>query len=62
MNQFLDDESLYGVALECSVDKILRTPEPEFLNGEASERASFLWEPGFVHLHKEVSGLPESAP
>ncbi|CAG9949021.1 unnamed protein product [Clonostachys rosea f. rosea IK726] len=62
LNRFLDDETLYGKALECSVEKIIITPEPEFLNGEASERASFLWEPGFQHLHHEPSNLPESTP
>ncbi|CAG9986529.1 unnamed protein product [Clonostachys byssicola] len=62
LNQFLNDETLYGKALECSAEKIIITPEPEFLNGEASERASFLWEPGFQHLHHEPSNLPESTP
>ncbi|KAL1900980.1 hypothetical protein Sste5346_002043 [Sporothrix stenoceras] len=62
LNKILDDKTLSGAALECSMDKILLTPEPEFLNGEASARASFLWEPGFVAMHGEASQLPEAAP
>ncbi|CAK7200434.1 hypothetical protein SEUCBS139899_003129 [Sporothrix eucalyptigena] len=62
LNRILDDKSLSGAALECSIDKILLTPEPEFLNGEASAKASFLWDPGFVALHGEPSDLPEAAP
>lgn len=60
LNKILEDESLVGQSLEASVDKIILTPEPEFLNGEASKRASFVWEPGFTHLHGEPSGLPEA--
>ena len=61
LDQILDDKSLSGAALECSMDKILLTPEPEFLNGEPSRKASFLWDPGFVAMHGEPSQLPEAA-
>lgn len=60
LTQIIGDESLVGAALECSVDKILLTPEPEFLNGEPSQRASFVWEPSFTALHGEPSNLPDA--
>ena len=61
LNKILDDESLSGQALECSVEKIMLTPEPEYLNGEASKRSCFVYEAGFQHFHGEPSGLPDSA-
>lgn len=62
VNKILDDESIYGQSLECSKEKILFTPDPEYLNGDSSKHSCFLWEPGFQMLHKEPSGLPESFP
>lgn len=61
LNKIITDESLSGAALECSVEKILLTPEPEVLNGEASTNACFVWDPLFYHLHREPSGLPDAA-
>ncbi|KAJ4248450.1 hypothetical protein NW762_012787 [Fusarium torreyae] len=60
LNKAITDESLSGAALECSIDKVLLTPEPEYLNGRASERACFVWEPMFKTLHHELSGLPDA--
>ncbi|CAK7236331.1 hypothetical protein SBRCBS47491_009601 [Sporothrix bragantina] len=62
LNQILGDHKLLGAALECSIEKIILTPEPEFLNGEPSARAGFVWEPGFTALHGEPSNLPDAAP
>lgn len=61
LNRVITDESLSGVALECSLDKILVTPEPEVLNGEASTGACFVWDPWFCQIHGEPSGLPDAA-
>lgn len=61
LNRILTDESLSGAALECTIDRILLTPEPEVLNGEASTNACFVWDPLFYNLHGEPSGLPDAA-
>ncbi|KAL2877256.1 hypothetical protein SGCOL_007412 [Colletotrichum sp. CLE4] len=61
MNRIITDESLSGEALECSVDKVLLTPDPEPLNGETSTRACFVWDPIFHQIHHEPSGLPDAA-
>lgn len=61
LNRVITDESLSGVALECSLEKVLLTPEPEVLNGEASTGACFVWDPWFYQIHGEPSGLPDAA-
>ncbi|KAF4989818.1 hypothetical protein FDECE_14587 [Fusarium decemcellulare] len=59
-NKCLDDESLYGEAIECSVDKLLLTPRPDFQNGRVSKRAVTVWDPLFKMYHHEVSQLPDA--
>ncbi|KXH59232.1 15-hydroxyprostaglandin dehydrogenase [Colletotrichum nymphaeae SA-01] len=61
LNRIITDESLSGAALECSIDKVLLTPDPEPLNGETSTRACFVWDPIFHQIHHEPSGLPDAA-
>ncbi|KAJ3525043.1 hypothetical protein NM208_g11810 [Fusarium decemcellulare] len=59
-NKCLDDESLHGEAIECSVDKLLLTPRPDFQNGRVSKRAVTVWDPLFKMYHHEVSQLPDA--
>ncbi|EXF78022.1 15-hydroxyprostaglandin dehydrogenase [Colletotrichum fioriniae PJ7] len=61
LDRIITDESLSGAALECSVDKVLLTPDPEPLNGETSTGACFVWDPIFHQIHHEPSGLPDAA-
>lgn len=56
----LDDDSLNGVGLECTAEKVLPVPPPELQNGAVSRRAVTVWEPLFKAYHKEVSGLPDA--
>lgn len=60
--KLLDDESLYGQAIECSTDKHLFFPDPPFSNGKASKRAITVWDPLFELLHGELSELPDAIP
>ena len=60
--KFLNDESLYGQAIEGSVDKHLFFPDPPLLNGKATKRAFTVWDPLFELLHGEFSGLPDAIP
>ncbi|ROT39501.1 15-hydroxyprostaglandin dehydrogenase [Sodiomyces alkalinus F11] len=61
-NRFLEDESLYGQALEASADKLLLVPSMEHLNGRITKRAVTVWDPLFKMLHHENSGLPDAIP
>ncbi|KAJ3942191.1 uncharacterized protein N0V96_007685 [Colletotrichum fioriniae] len=61
LDRIITDESLSGAALECSVDKVLLTPDPKPLNGETSTGACFVWDPIFHQIHHEPSGLPDAA-
>ncbi|KAF4983582.1 hypothetical protein FZEAL_1032 [Fusarium zealandicum] len=56
----LDDETLYGEAIECSADKMLFTPKPGFQNGLVSQRAVTVWDPLFEMCHHEASQLPDA--
>ncbi|CAK7236809.1 hypothetical protein SCUCBS95973_009735 [Sporothrix curviconia] len=60
LNQILGDQTMSGQSLECSVEKIMLTPEPEYLNGELSKRAGFVWEPAFTAQHGEPSNLSDA--
>lgn len=60
--RLLDDESLAGQAIECSVDKHLFFPDPPLENGKASKRAITVWDPLFELLHGEPSELPDAIP
>jgi len=55
-----DENSLFGEAIECSADKQLFVPRPEFLNGMVSRRACTVWDPLFKMLHGEESGLEDA--
>lgn len=59
-NKFLDDDSLYGEAIEGSAEKLLFTPRPEFQNGRVSQRAVTVWDPLFKMYHHELSQLPDA--
>jgi hypothetical protein len=60
--KLLDDESLYGQAIEGSVDKHLFFPDPPSMNGAATKRAITVWDPLFELLHGELSELPDAIP
>jgi hypothetical protein len=45
--RFLDDESLFGRAIECSVDKQFFIETPTLANGHISKRAVTVWDPLF---------------
>lgn len=60
--KLLNDDSLYGQAIECSVDRLLFAKQPEYLDGPYSKRATTVWEPLFKMMHFENSGLPEAVP
>jgi hypothetical protein len=60
-NTALEDDSMVGEALECSVDKIIVLPKPELANGRFSKRAVTVWDPLFKMLHNnEPSELPDA--
>ncbi|KAG9259034.1 15-hydroxyprostaglandin dehydrogenase [Emericellopsis atlantica] len=61
-NKCLDDDSLAGEVLECSVEEILALPVPELRNGRFSKRAVTVWDPLFKLYHGEESGLPDAIP
>ncbi|KAI6785349.1 uncharacterized protein J7T54_006991 [Emericellopsis cladophorae] len=61
-NKCLDDDSLAGEVLECSVEEILPLPVPELRNGRFSKRAVTVWDPLFKMYHGEESGLPDAIP
>ena len=42
--KLLDDESLNGQAIECSVDKHIFFPDPPYLNGDVTKRAVTIWD------------------
>ncbi|KAH8738224.1 15-hydroxyprostaglandin dehydrogenase [Ilyonectria robusta] len=59
-NKCLEDHSLSGEAIECSVDKLLLVPRPEYQNGRVSKRAVTVWDPLFKMYHHELSQLPDA--
>lgn len=54
--KLLDDDSLYGQAIEGSVEKHLFFPDPPMVNGAATKRAVTVWDPLFEMLHGHTSG------
>lgn len=54
--KLLDDETLYGQAIEGSVEKHCFFPDPPMVNGDATKRAVTVWDPLFELLHGENSG------
>lgn len=58
--KLLEDESLYGQAIECSQDNHFFFANPPFMNGESTKRAITVWDPLFELLHGELSGLPDA--
>ena len=60
--RFLNDESLYGQAIECSTDKHFFFTDPPSLNGASTKRAITVWDPLFELIHGELSGLPDAIP
>jgi hypothetical protein len=61
-NQFLDDDSLTGQALECAADKTLFARWPEYESGHVTKRAATVWDPLFVMMHHDKSGLADAIP
>ncbi|KAF7553822.1 hypothetical protein G7046_g6986 [Stylonectria norvegica] len=59
-NKCLEDESLSGEAIECTADKMLLTPKPEYQNGKVSQRSCTVWDPLFKMYHHELSQLPDA--
>ncbi|KAH7078964.1 15-hydroxyprostaglandin dehydrogenase [Paraphoma chrysanthemicola] len=60
--RFLDDDSLYGRIMECSVDKHFFIEQPTLANGQYSRRAVTVWDPLFKMMHGENSGLSDAIP
>ncbi len=60
--KLLDDESLYGQAIEGSTDKHFFFQQPPLMNGDATKRAITVWDPLFESLHGELSELPRAIP
>ena len=60
--KLLNDETLWGQAIECSTDKHFFFPTPPYLNGDSSKRAITVWDPLFELIHGERSGLPDAIP
>lgn len=58
--KFLEDDTLWGQAIECSVDRLLFSKQPEYLDGIYSKRATTVWEPLFRTMHYENSELPDA--
>ncbi|PSN69968.1 15-hydroxyprostaglandin dehydrogenase [Corynespora cassiicola Philippines] len=56
----LDDASLVGKTIECSVDKQFFIDTPKLGNGPVSERAVAVWDPLFKIYHKESSDLADA--
>lgn len=61
-DRFLNDESLTGQAVECSANKEIVLPFPEYANGRVTKRACTVWDPLFKMMHSENSGLEEAIP
>ncbi|KAK1814054.1 hypothetical protein LTR12_011572 [Friedmanniomyces endolithicus] len=58
--RLLDDESLTGQGIECSVDKQLPFTDPPLMNGKHTKRAATVWDPLFKIMHGENSGLADA--
>ena len=60
--RLLEDEGLFGQAIEGSVKEQVFFETPKLGNGKATRRSSTVWEPLFEVLHGEVSGLEDAIP
>ncbi|KAK5006774.1 hypothetical protein LTR28_006100 [Elasticomyces elasticus] len=58
--KLLDDNTLNGQAIECSIDKHIFSHHPEYLDGWFSKRSLAVWDPLFEAVHGEKSGLPDA--
>lgn len=56
--KFLDDPTLNGQVVEANVDRITVIEKPPYIHGEASMRASAVYDPFFERVHGQTSGLP----
>jgi hypothetical protein len=61
-NHFLDNPDISGQALECSHDRLIPHPRAAYGNGPITKRCLAIWEPLFVTMHHEESGLPSTFP
>lgn len=57
-----DDSGMTGEILECSAEKIINYNLPPEGNGRVTKRAVTVWDPLFVMMHGEPSGLDEALP
>ncbi|OAL19026.1 hypothetical protein AYO22_10355 [Fonsecaea multimorphosa] len=55
----LNDRSLNGEFIECSRDQHFILKRPEYADGEVSKRTTTVYDPYFVTIHGEPSGLPD---
>ncbi|OAP60017.1 hypothetical protein AYL99_05019 [Fonsecaea erecta] len=55
----LSDRSLNGEFIECSRDQHFILKRPEYADGEVSKRTTTVYDPYFVTIHGEPSGLPD---
>lgn len=60
--RFLEDETLFGEAIEGSVEEHVFFTKPKMGNGAATQRAVTVWDPLFELLHGELSGLDDAIP
>lgn len=58
--KFLSDDGLWGQAVECSVDRLIFSEQPGYLDGAYSKRATTVWDPLFQTMHHESSQLPDA--
>lgn len=54
----LDERSLYGELIEGSRDKLFALEKPKYADGEWTKKTSTLYDPMFMSIHGEPSGLP----
>ena len=57
-NKAIDDESLNGELLECSLDRIKQLAVPEYSDGDILKRTTTVYDGLFMYLHGEKSGVP----
>ena len=56
----LNDQSLNGELLECSLDRIHLLPVPPYSDGDVLKKTTSVYDGLFIALHGERSGLPEA--
>lgn len=55
----LHDPTVNGQLIECSRDQHFILPRPGYADGETSKRACTVYDPYFVAVHGESSGLED---